>query len=92
MNFRIELVIQFKCLTTFLFPFSANGDGTHIACVTYGTRAKTEFTFNEAAVQTKEKALKKIDKIIYTSTYFQIGFHLFPSTKLTLCNFPHFRR
>jgi hypothetical protein len=49
----------------FSYPFRANGDGTHIACVTYGTRAQEEFTFNDGSVRTKEKALKRIDKIYY---------------------------
>lgn len=58
--------------------FRKNGDGTHIACVTYGTQAETQFTFNDASVETLEKALKRIDKIRYTRTYIEtfITLHL----------------
>ena len=49
--------------------FRENGDGTHIACVTYGTQAEKQFTFNDASVQTLEKALKKIERIKYTRMY-----------------------
>ena len=66
---RIGVMIKFGLLS---YLFRANGDGTHIACVTYGTRAQKEFTFNDVSVQTKEKALKRIDKIKYTRTYISI--------------------
>jgi hypothetical protein len=51
------------------YSFRENGDGTHIACVTYGTRAQRQFAFNEDDVNTEKKALKKIDQIQYTRTY-----------------------
>lgn len=37
--------------------------------MTYGTRAETQFSFNDASVQTLDLALKTIGEIKYTRTY-----------------------
>ena len=65
-NFEIARELVKTIVEIFGVDPRANGDGTHIACVTYGTRAENQFTFNAAEVQTLDKALNRIDRIQYT--------------------------
>ena len=45
--------------------FIFRADGTRIAAVSFGTEAKLEFNLRDANVDTMEKAIEAIDKIMY---------------------------
>lgn len=45
--------------------FLFRADGTRIAAVSFGTEARLEFNLGEANVDTMEKAIEAIDKIMY---------------------------
>ena len=64
---QLNMAKKFMKMIVLIFGVDerANGDGTHIACVNYGTRTRVEFKLNEDAVDSKEKTLKKIEQIDY---------------------------
>lgn len=55
-----------NCSLSFVVMFFFfRADGTRIAAVSFGTEARLEFNLGEATVNTMEKAIEAIDKIMY---------------------------